>query len=62
MISPANVLVAALRGHQMTECEVQRAAMFLELFLKLSDLHKDHILRVMQAFVFTYELKGDANP
>lgn len=52
MSAPANVLAAALRGHQLTKRETKRAAMFLELFLKLSDLQKVDVLRIMQAFTF----------
>lgn len=52
MSSPANVLAAALRGQQLTKRETKRAAMFLELFLKLSDLQKVDVLRIMQALAF----------
>lgn len=52
MSAPATVLAAALHGHHLTKRETKRAAMFLELFLKLSDLQKVDVLRIMHAFAF----------
>jgi hypothetical protein len=50
MSAPVNVLAAALHGHKLTKRETKRAAMFLGLFLKLSDQDKVSILQLMQAF------------
>lgn len=59
MRSTTTVMSAARRGQHLSTSETKREMMFLELFLKLSDLHQADILRFMQAYACTYELKGD---
>lgn len=62
MSTTANTLAAALRGRQLATVETKRAVMFLELFLKLSDLHQADILHFMQAYACTSAGSGAEKP